>query len=76
MREALDGIPPEIAADIFDNGIVVTGGGALLRGIDERLRSETGVPVAVADDPLTSVVRGVGRMLEDLPLLKRVAAAA
>jgi rod shape-determining protein MreB and related proteins len=76
VREALDGIPPEIAADIFDNGIVVTGGGALLRGIDERLRNETGVPVAVADDPLTSVVRGVGRMLEDVDLLKRIAAAA
>jgi rod shape-determining protein MreB len=76
VREALDGIPPEIAADIFDNGIVVTGGGALLRGIDERLRVETGVPVSIADEPLTSVVRGVGRMLEDVSLLKRVAAAA
>jgi rod shape-determining protein MreB len=76
VREALDGIPPEIAADISDNGIVVTGGGALLRGLDERLRRETGVPVSIADDPLTSVVRGVGRMLEDLKLLKRVAAAA
>jgi rod shape-determining protein MreB len=76
VREALDGIPPEIAADIVDSGIVVTGGGALLRGIDERLRLETGVPVSVADDPLTSVVRGVGRMLEDVALLKRVAAAA
>jgi rod shape-determining protein MreB and related proteins len=76
VREALDGIPPEIAADISDNGIVVTGGGALLRGIDERLRRETGVPVSIADDPLTSVVRGVGRMLEDVQLLKRIAAAA
>ncbi len=76
VREALDGIPPEIAADIWENGIVVTGGGALLRGIDERLRQETGVPVAVADDPLTTVVRGVGRMLDDVRLLKRIAAAA
>ena len=76
VREALDSIPPEIAADISDNGIVVTGGGALLRGLDERLRRETGVPVSIADDPLTSVVRGVGRMLDDLDLLKRVAAAA
>ena len=76
VREALDGVPPEIAADIFDSGIVVTGGGALLRGIDERLRNETGVPVSIADDPLTSVVRGVGRMLEDISLLKKVAAAA
>jgi rod shape-determining protein MreB and related proteins len=76
VREALDVIPPEIAADVFDNGIVVAGGGALLRGIDERLRKETGVPVSVAEDPLTSVVRGVGRMLDDVSLLRRVAAAA
>jgi rod shape-determining protein MreB len=76
VREALDAIPPEIAADISDNGIVITGGGALLRGLADRLRAETGVPVSIADDPLTSVVRGVGRMLDDLDLLKRVAAAA
>lgn len=76
VREALDGIPPEISADISDNGIVVTGGGALLRGLDERLRAETGVPVSIADDPLTSVVRGVGQMLNDVSLLRRVAAAA
>jgi rod shape-determining protein MreB len=76
VREALDSIPPEISADISDNGIVVAGGGALLRGIDERLRLETGVPVAIADEPLTSVVRGVGKMLDDLNLLRRVAAAA
>jgi rod shape-determining protein MreB and related proteins len=76
VRTALDSIPPEIAADISDNGIVVTGGGALLRGLDERLRQETGVPVSIADDPLTSVVRGVGRMLDDLQLLRRVTAAA
>jgi rod shape-determining protein MreB and related proteins len=76
VREALDSIPPEISADISDNGIVVAGGGALLRGIDERLRQETGVPVAIADEPLTSVVRGVGKMLDDLSLLRRVAAAA
>jgi len=76
VREALDAIPPEIAADIFDNGIVITGGGALLRGLDKRLRQETGVPVSIADDPLTSVVRGVGRMLDDIGLLRRVAAAA
>jgi rod shape-determining protein MreB and related proteins len=76
VREALDSIPPEICADISDNGIVVTGGGALLRGLDQRLRQETGVPVLIADDPLTSVARGVGRMLDDLDLLKRVGAAA
>jgi rod shape-determining protein MreB len=76
VREALDSIPPEISADVSDNGIVVAGGGALLRGIDERLRLETGVPVSIADEPLTSVVRGVGKMLDDLNLLRRVAAAA
>jgi rod shape-determining protein MreB and related proteins len=76
VREALDSIPPEIAADISDKGMVLTGGGALLRGIAERMRRETGVPVAIADEPLTSVVRGAGKMLENLPLLKRVAAAA
>jgi rod shape-determining protein MreB len=76
VREALDSIPPEISADVSDNGIVVAGGGALLRGIDERLRQETGVPVSIADEPLTSVVRGVGKMLDDLGLLRRVAAAA
>lgn len=76
VRGALDAIPPEIAADVFDNGIVITGGGALLRGLDERLRQEAGVPVAIADEPLTSVVRGVGHMLGNLALLKRSAEAA
>ncbi|MEW6322371.1 MAG: rod shape-determining protein [Acidobacteriota bacterium] len=76
VREALDTIPPEIAADIYDNGIVLTGGGALLRRLDLRLREETGIPVQIADDPLTSVVRGAGRMLDDMPLLRRVALAA
>jgi len=76
VREALDVIPPEISADVSDNGFVVTGGGALLRGIAERLRRETGVPVTIADEPLTTVARGVGMMLDDIGLLKRVASAA
>jgi len=76
VKEALDTVPPEIAADIIDRGMVLTGGGALLRGLDELLRHETGVPITVADDPLTSVVRGAGLMLEDYDLLKRVAWAA
>ena len=76
VKEALDTIPPEISADIIDRGVVLTGGGALLRGLDELLRHETGVPITVADDPLTSVVRGAGLMLEDYDLLKRVAWAA
>jgi rod shape-determining protein MreB len=76
VKESLDTIPPEIAADVMERGVVLTGGGALLRGLDERLRQETGVPVTIAEDPLTSVVRGAGQMLVDLDLLKRVAAAA
>jgi rod shape-determining protein MreB len=76
VREALDDVPPEIAVDIYDNGFVLTGGGALLRGLDERLRAETGIPVSLVDDPLTSVVRGAGRMLDDVGLLRRVALAA
>jgi rod shape-determining protein MreB len=76
VKEALDVLPPEIASDVLDRGVVLTGGGAMLRGLDERLRRETGVPIMVADDPLTSVVRGAGRMLADFDLLKRVTAAA
>ena len=55
---------------------MLTGGGALLRRLDQRLREETGVPVHVADDPLTSVVKGAGRMLDDVALLRRVPGAA
>jgi rod shape-determining protein MreB len=76
VRTALDSIPPEIAADVSDNGIVICGGGALLRGLDERLRQETGVPVTIADEPLTSVARGVGKMLDDVGLLRRVSTDA
>ncbi|KXK36222.1 MAG: rod shape-determining protein MreB [Chlorobi bacterium OLB6] len=62
----LDRTPPELAADIYDRGIILTGGGALLKGFDERLRRETNLPVLVAEDPLTAVVRGTGKVLEDL----------
>lgn len=62
----LERTPPELAADIFDRGIMLTGGGALLKGLDERLRRETSLPVHVADDPLTAVVRGTGKVLENL----------
>ncbi|NIM22252.1 MAG: rod shape-determining protein, partial [Candidatus Latescibacteria bacterium] len=58
--------PPELSADILDRGVMLTGGGALLRGLDERLRLETSLPVHVAEDPLTAVVRGTGRILESL----------
>lgn len=62
----LEKTPPELSADIYDRGIILTGGGALLKGLDERLRRETQLPVHVADDPLTAVVRGAGKVLEDL----------
>jgi rod shape-determining protein MreB len=62
----LEKTPPELAADILDRGIMLSGGGALLKGLDERLRRETSLPVHVADDPLTAVVRGTGKVLENL----------
>ncbi len=76
VKNALESVPPEIAADIYNQGMVLTGGGALLTRLDERLRQETGVPVQVAADPLTSVVMGAGRMLDDSALLRRVAWAS
>jgi len=66
VREALEKCPPDLSADIRDRGIILTGGGALLRGLDQRLRDETNLPVNIADDPLTCVVRGTGKVLEDL----------
>ncbi len=65
VRIALENTAPELAADIVDQGIVLTGGGALLKGIDEVLRDETGLPVTIADDPLICVALGTGRALED-----------
>jgi rod shape-determining protein MreB and related proteins len=73
VKQALEQTPPELAADIVDRGIVLTGGGALLRNLDKRLREETGLPVLIADDPLSSVCLGAGKMLDDFELLKRVA---
>ena len=64
--------PCQGRGDIIDRGVVLTGGGALLANLDKRLRTETGLPVFVADDPLTSVVLGAGKMLSDFALLKRV----
>ena len=72
VRDALERIPPELSADIYDRGIVLTGGGALLRNLDKRLRDETGLPVLVAENPLTSVVLGAGQILSDLSLLRKV----
>ncbi|MCF8708306.1 rod shape-determining protein [Rhizorhapis sp. SPR117] len=71
VRIALENTAPELAADIVDQGIVLTGGGALLKGLDEELRDETGLPVTIADDPLTCVAIGTGRALED-PMFRGV----
>jgi rod shape-determining protein MreB len=73
VRDGLERIPPELAADVYDHGVVMTGGGSLLHNMAERLRSETELPVQMAEDPLTSVVRGAGRMLSNFPLLKKLA---
>lgn len=72
IRAALEKIPPELSADIIDRGIILTGGGALLKNIDKRIREETKLPVFITDDPLTTVVIGAGKMLDDLDLLKKV----
>ena len=72
VRATLDQTPPELAGDIMDRGIVLTGGGALLRGLDERLRHETGMPVHVAEDPLTSVALGAGKCVEEFEALQQV----
>ncbi|UCD95017.1 MAG: rod shape-determining protein [Candidatus Zixiibacteriota bacterium] len=66
VRQSLEKTPPELASDILDRGIILTGGGALLKGLDKRLRQETNLPVNVAEDPLTCVVRGTGKVLENM----------
>ncbi len=72
VRVALEQTPAELAADIVDRGIALTGGGALLRGLDERLRQETNLPIFVVDDPLSAVVMGTGIALDNLDLLREV----
>ncbi len=67
VRISLERTPPELAADILDRGIILSGGGGLLRGLDQRLRDETNLPINVVEDPLTCVVRGTGKVLENLP---------
>jgi rod shape-determining protein MreB len=73
VHTCLEQIPPELAADIVDKGIMLSGGGALLRGLDALLHEQTGLPIRVSDDPLTCVVRGAGALLDDVKLLARVA---
>ena len=73
VRVALESTPPELAADIVDQGIMLTGGGALLKNLNERLRNETGMPIIVAEDPLSSVVLGSGKALDQLEILREIA---
>ena len=73
VRIALEQTPPELSADIVDRGIVLTGGGALLKNLDKRLSHETGLPIIVSDDPLKAVALGSGKVLDDIELLKKVA---
>jgi len=75
VREALERVPPELCGDIYERGLVLTGGVALLRKLDKHLQNETGLRVKVADEPLTTVVVGAGKLLSDRSLLQRVAAA-
>jgi rod shape-determining protein MreB len=72
VKMALELTPPELSADIVDQGIVLTGGGALLRNLDQRLNKETGLPIIIAEDPLSSVVLGSGAALDNIEILKEV----
>jgi rod shape-determining protein MreB len=76
VRIALERTPPELSADIVDKGIVLSGGGALLKNLDILLREETGLPVIIADDPMSAVVLGCGRVLDEIDLLREVAEQA
>ena len=73
IRVALERTPPELSADISDRGIVLTGGGALIKNLDKRIREETGLPVTLAENPLSCVVLGTGKMLSDFDLLRKIA---
>jgi rod shape-determining protein MreB len=72
VKQTLERTPPELSADIVERGIVLAGGGALLRGLDRLLAEETGMPVTLTDDPLSAVVLGAGRALEEIEALKKV----
>src|SRR5690554_6682545 len=76
IKNTLEKTPPELAADIMDKGIMLTGGGALLNGLDQLLRAETGMPVSIAEDPLDCVVVGTGMVLDDLDMFNKVIAAS
>ncbi len=72
IKSTLEKTPPELSSDIMDRGLVLAGGGALMKGLDERLRQETGMPVHVAEDPMTAVVLGSGKALEEIDVLKQI----
>ncbi|HNW60041.1 MAG TPA: rod shape-determining protein [bacterium] len=72
VKMCLEQTPPELSADILDRGILMSGGGSMLKGLDERLRRETNLPVILAEEPLRAVVRGTGRVLEDIPRFRKV----
>ncbi len=72
VRVTLERCPPELSADLVDRGMVLAGGGALLRGLDKLLSEETGLPVHIADDPLSAVAEGAGRVLNELSFLRKV----
>jgi len=72
VKIALEQTPPELAADIVDRGIVLTGGGALLQNLDKLLREETGLPITITEDPLSTVVLGSGKALDNLDILREV----
>jgi rod shape-determining protein MreB len=72
LKLTLERTPPELSADILDRGVMISGGGALLRGLDERMRLETSLPVHITEDPLTAVVRGTGIVLENLHRYSKV----
>ncbi len=72
VKNALEQTPPELSADIVDKGIVLTGGGALLKNLDKLLRKETGLPIIIAEDPLSSVVLGAGKVLDNIDILKQI----
>ncbi|RKY83460.1 rod shape-determining protein [candidate division KSB1 bacterium] len=72
IKLSLERTPPELSADILDRGIILTGGGALLKGIDERIKEETNLPIIVADDPLTCVVRGTGKILDNIEAYSKI----
>ena len=72
VRTSLERCPPELSADLVDRGIVLAGGGALMKGLDKLLAEETGLPIHVADDPLSAVALGTGKVLDEIKILEKI----